>query len=209
MNIAVLASHEGTTLQAVIDACADGRIAARVVMVISNNADAGALRRAEHVGISWRHLSGRTHPDPDQLDRAITDTLLKTNADLVFLAGYLKKLGPVTLRTFAGALLNTHPSLLPKFGGHGFHGRNVHAAVLAAGERETGASIHFVSGDYDTGPVIKQCRVPVLPEDTVDTLAERVQESERVLVVDTLAAIATGRLVPKGLMLQRIKHSQG
>ncbi|MCC6201926.1 MAG: phosphoribosylglycinamide formyltransferase [Gammaproteobacteria bacterium] len=203
MNIAVLASHEGTTLQAIIDACADGHLDAQVVMVICNNRDAGALRRAALAGIPSSHLSGSTHPDPAALDLAISKTLIDAGAELVFLAGYLKRLGPITLATFAGALLNTHPSLLPKHGGLGFHGKNVHAAVLAAAEHETGATVHFVSGDYDTGAVIKQCRVPVLPGDTVDSLATRVQQAERVLVVETLAAIACGQLRPPGLRLGR------
>lgn len=203
MNIAVLASHEGTTLQAIIDACQDGRIAGRIVVVICNNRDAGAIRRAESAGIPWRHLSGITHPDPAALDLTMSQALIDAKADLVFLAGYLKRLGPITLATYAGAMLNTHPSLLPKFGGLGFHGKRVHAAVLAAGEQETGATVHFVSGDYDTGAVIERCRVPVLARDTPDTLAERVQQAERTLVVNTLAEIADGRLVPDGLRVGR------
>lgn len=192
MNIAVLASHAGTTLQAVLDACASGALPARVGLVISNNPESGALQRARMAGVPCRHLSGKTHPDPEALDQAIRDNLQAAEADLVMLAGYMKKLGALTLEAYAGRILNTHPALLPKFGGPGMFGQHVHRAVLAAGEAESGASVHLVAGDYDTGPVIAQCRVPVLADDTPESLAERVQASERQLVVEVLSSIARG-----------------
>jgi phosphoribosylglycinamide formyltransferase-1 len=105
----------------------------------------------------------------------------------------MKKLGPSVLAAYAGKIFNTHPALLPKHGGRGMYGNRVHEAVLAAKESETGASIHLVDADYDTGRVIAQCRVPVAPTDSVDTLAARVQERERELVVDTLAKLAAGK----------------
>lgn len=193
-QIAVLASGAGSVLQAVIDGCADGRIAANVCLVVSNNSGSGAALRAERHGIPFQHLSSQTHPDPAALDAAILDALVGHGTELVFLAGYMKKLGPRTLAHFQGRLLNTHPALLPKFGGLGMYGARVHAAVLAAGERVTGVSVHRVEGDYDTGPVLAQCEVSVLPGDDVDTLAARVQARERVFVVETLARIARGEL---------------
>ncbi len=192
MNIAILASHEGTTLQAVLDACAAGTIAARVVLVISNNADSGALRRARSAGVETLHLSSRTHPDPQQLDEAIRRALERHGADLILLAGYMKRLGPGTLERFAGRVLNTHPALLPGFGGRGMYGEHVHRAVLAAAERSSGASIHLVDQAYDTGPVLAQVTVPVERSDTVETLAARVQRAERALVVKVLAEFASG-----------------
>ncbi len=193
MNLAVLASHEGTTLQSVLDACAAGTIAARVALVISNNADSGALRRARAAGVETLHLSGRTHPDPMELDRAIGAALERRGTDLVLLAGYLKRLGPATLERFAGRVLNTHPALLPKFGGRGLYGAHVHRAVLAAGERSSGASIHLVDQAYDTGPVLAQVTVPVERSDTVETLAARVQQAERTLLVQVLGEFASGQ----------------
>ena len=190
MNIAVLASHAGTTLQAVLDACAAGRIAGRVVLVISNNAAAGALERARRSSVPVLHLSARTHPDPAALDRAIRDALLASAAEVVLLAGYMKRLGPATLAAFAGRVINTHPALLPKFGGRGMYGEHVHRAVLAAGESESGASIHRVDAQYDTGPVIAQVTVAVAPQDTPETLAARVQQAERELLVRVLADMA-------------------
>jgi len=193
MNIGVLASHEGTTLQAVLDACAAGGIGARVALVISNNAESGALRRARAAGVEALHLSGRTHPAAAALDRAICTALVAHGCDLVLLAGYMKQLGPLTLEAFAGRVLNTHPALLPKFGGRGLYGLHVHRAVLAAGERESGASLHVVEADYDSGPVIAQTRVEVLAGDTAESLAARVQSAERELLVGVLADIAAGR----------------
>jgi phosphoribosylglycinamide formyltransferase-1 len=196
MRLAVIASHEGTTLQAVLDAVAEGRLPARVVAVISNNREAGALRRARAAGVPGIHLSSVTHPDPEALDQAILDALTKAEADVVLLAGYMKKLGPRVLRAYGGRIVNTHPALLPKFGGQGMYGNRVHEAVLAAGETETGVSIHLVDAEYDTGPVVAQCRVPVMPGDSVADLAARVQARERQLVVETLARFADGSVRP-------------
>jgi len=190
VRLGILASHEGTTLQAVIDACAAGTIAGQVVAVVSNNRDSHALERARTAGIAAYHLSGRTHPDPAALDAAICAVLEDHAADVVVLAGYMKRLGAQTLNRFLGKILNTHPALLPKFGGQGMFGLHVHRAVLAAGEITTGASVHVVTEEYDAGPVIAQCEVPVEPGDTPETLAERVQARERKLLVEVLAAAA-------------------
>jgi len=114
--------------------------------------------------------------------------------DLVVLAGYMKKLGPRTLARFRGRIVNTHPALLPKFGGKGMYGIHVHRAVLAAGEAKTGASVHLVDEEYDTGRVVAQREVPVLAGDTPETLAERVQQHERALLIDVLTRVADGSL---------------
>src|SRR3954453_14652092 len=138
LRIGVLASHEGTTLQSIIDACVQGAIDGHVVAVISNNSGSGALRRAAAAGIDTFHVSSVTHPDGDALDAAICDALQRARADVVFLAGYMKRLGPRTLAAFASRVLNTHPALLPKFGGRGMFGDRVFEAVLAAGEPDSG-----------------------------------------------------------------------
>jgi len=194
MRLGILASHEGTTLQAVLDAVADGRIPASVAVVISNNRESGAMRRALAAGVPATHLSSATHPIPEELDQAISARLTTAGVDVVLLAGYMKKLGPRVLRDHGGRILNTHPALLPKFGGQGMYGNRVHEAVLASGDSETGASIHLVDSEYDTGPVLAQCRVPVMPGDSVAALAARVQARERELVVETLAKLADGTL---------------
>ena len=196
MQIAVLASGEGTTLQAVLDACASGRLPARVGVVISNNAAAGALRRAHAAGVPTRHLSAATAGGPAAQDQALSQTLVEFAPDLVLLAGYMKRLGPVTLADFAGRIINIHPALLPQFGGQGMYGLNVHRAVLAAGLKISGASVHWVDEDYDTGAVIAQVRVPVESGDSAQSLATRVQAAERELVIEVLTAAASGRLQP-------------
>jgi phosphoribosylglycinamide formyltransferase-1 len=193
-QIGVLASGAGTVLQAIVDGCEAGLLAADVCVIISNNSGSGAAQRAERHGIPFRHLSAQTHPAEEALDAAILDALLSRGADLVFLAGFMKKLGPRTLERYRGRILNTHPALLPKFGGLGMYGSRVHAAVLAAGDAVTGVSVHQVEGEYDTGPVLAQCEVPVLPGDDVETLATRVQTRERQFVVETLDRIAKGEL---------------
>lgn len=193
MRIAALASHGGSILQAVIDACEAGTLPAEVVLVISNNSGAFVLQRARRHGIDTRHLSSRTHPDPDALDAAIESALVGSGADWVLLSGYMKKLGPRTLARFHNHILNTHPALLPKFGGQGFYGRRVHEAVVAAGESETGATVHLVNDEYDAGPIIAQAHVPVRPSDTAAVVEERVQAAERKLIVATLADLAGGR----------------
>jgi phosphoribosylglycinamide formyltransferase-1 len=193
-RLAVLASHAGTVLQAILDGCSSGQLPARVSLIISNNSGSGAAQRAERHNIPFRHLSGQTHPSPDELDHAILDALLQQRADIVFLAGYMKKLGPRTLAHFRGRILNTHPALLPKFGGQGMYGARVHAAVLEAGDPVTGVSVHLVEAEYDTGPIVAQCEVPVLAGDSVQTLSDRVQARERQFVVETLARIVRGEI---------------
>jgi phosphoribosylglycinamide formyltransferase 1 len=193
-QIGILASHHGSTLQAIIDACRTGSLTATLAVVITNNSQSGAAQRAQRYAIPWYHLSGQTHSTFETLDRTIGDTLKQHKVTLVLLAGYMKKLGLYTLEHFRGRVLNTHPALLPKFGGHGMYGARVHEAVLAAGEAVTGVSVHVVDAEYDKGPVVAQCEVPVLAGDTVDTLASRVQERERKFVVEVLQAIVEGRI---------------
>jgi phosphoribosylglycinamide formyltransferase-1 len=198
MNLAFLASHQGSNMQAVIDACRSGGLNARPCVVISNNGDSEALARAEREGIPRYHLSPKTHPDPERLDQIIFQTLVEHRTDLVILAGYLKKLGPATLAAYHGRILNIHPALLPKYGGRGMYGRNVHEAVLKNGDKETGVTIHLADETYDHGAIIAQCRVPVERNDTVETLSERVLKREHKFLVETLRGIISGEIaIPK------------
>lgn len=193
MRIAVLASHGGTILQAVIDACQSRELDATVVLVISNNSRSGAMARARAAGIATAHLSSATHREAEALDAAMLQALSDAGADWVLLAGYMKKLGPQVLGAFRDRILNTHPALLPKYGGAGFFGRRVHEAVLAAGDTESGATVHLVDQHYDSGPILAQVRVPVRPGDDAAELEERVKVAERKLVVATLAELAQPR----------------
>ncbi|MEX0941271.1 MAG: phosphoribosylglycinamide formyltransferase [Pseudomonadales bacterium] len=189
IKLGILASSRGTNFQAIIDACASGRLDAKPVIAISNNSRAIALARARDAGIPVAHLSGTTHPDERELDAAITKTLTTHEVDLVITAGYMKKLGPLTLTKFSRRIINVHPSLLPRHGGKGMYGINVHRAVIESGDHETGITIHYVNGEYDTGPIIAQKSIPVLPSDTPTSLADRVLAEEHKFLIDTLASI--------------------
>ncbi|MCL1787395.1 MAG: phosphoribosylglycinamide formyltransferase [Defluviitaleaceae bacterium] len=185
-NIAVFASGGGSGLQAIIDACRAGTLDANVCAVISNNSKSMALQRARGAGVPAFHISAKTAPDPQALDETILETLRGTNTDIIFLAGYLKKVGADILQAYKGRMYNIHPSLLPKYGGKGMFGIHIHTAVLAAGETETGITIHKVDPEYDTGEIIAQCTVPVEPGDTPETLAARVLAREHLFLVETL-----------------------
>jgi len=194
LKLGVLASGGGTNLQALIDRSEAGTLSARVVVVISNNSDAGALERARRHGIPALHLSRATHPEPERLDAAIRDALLQHGANLVCLSGYMRPLGRLTLDAYPDAILNIHPALLPRFGGKGMYGIRVHEAVLQAGEKETGVTVHLVTPKYDEGPVLGQRRVPVMPNDTPEELQRRVLAVEHALYAEVVDAIAEGRL---------------
>ena len=194
LRIGVLASHEGTTMQAVAEACKTGQLRATICAVISNNSKSGALRRARAEGIPAHHISSQSHPGETCLDKATLEVLEGGGASLILLAGYMKKLGPRTIARFRGRVLNTHPALLPKYGGQGMYGDFVHQAVLGSGERVTGVTVHVVDGEYDHGPTIAQCTVPVREDDTVHSLGERVRERERAFLVETLQRISRREL---------------
>lgn len=176
-------------MQAVIDACKRGVLNAHPCVLISNNERSQALTRAAQEGIPAYYLSARAHPDPDALDQAILEMLVRHEVGLVVLAGFMKRVGPRVLGAFPGRVMNIHPALLPRFGGTGMYGEHVHRAVLAAGEPETGVTIHWVNSEYDRGSIIAQCRVPVLQGDTVATLAARVLAVEHGFLVETLQNI--------------------
>ncbi len=194
MNIAIFASHFGSTLQAILDAAKSGELRATPRLVISNNSASEALNRAKRAGVATRHLSSLTHANQGELDAEIVRTLSEHAIDVVVLAGYMKKLGPQVIRAYAGRILNTHPALLPKFGGQGMYGDRVHAAVLVANEAESGATVHWVDEEYDRGGVIAQVRVPVLASDDVAALSKRVQAAEKQLLVRTLNQLAQGEI---------------
>jgi phosphoribosylglycinamide formyltransferase-1 len=194
IRLGALASHGGTNLQAIIDACKDGRLDAQTCAVVSNNSGSTALARARREGIPAYHLSQITHPGAGERDRAILAALESHDVDLVLLAGYMKKLGPATLSRYRGRVLNIHPALLPRFGGKGMYGRSVHEAVLAAGEKVTGVTVHVVDELYDHGPIVAQCEVSVLPGDTPDSLSERVLKREHEFYVEILQRISAGEI---------------
>lgn len=197
-------------MQAMLDASNSGWLAAKACVVISNNSQSEALARAQREGIPFYHFSRQTHPDPIQLDQAILSALRRHEADLVVLAGYMKKLGELTLSAYQGRVINIHPALLPKYGGEGMYGARVHAAVIQAGDQETGVTIHLVDREYDHGDILAQYRMPVLNTDTALTLAERVLEREHAFLVETIKKIVDGEIIlslPKGRFFTTHKPS--
>jgi phosphoribosylglycinamide formyltransferase-1 len=194
LRLGFFASGRGTNMQAVFDACNTGFLNAKPVAVISNNSDSEALTRARQEGIPGYHFSSKTHPDASQLDEAILAALQLHQTNLVILAGYMKRLGEKTLSAYRGLVINIHPALLPKYGGAGMYGSHVHDAVIAAGDRETGITIHLVDREYDHGGILAQCRLPVMESDTAVTLAERVLVREHTFLVETLKRINDGEI---------------
>ena len=195
MKLGFLASKNGSNMQAILDACTDGRIPASPSLLVCNNPSAFATTRARESGLDVEILNGKLHPDPDDLDTSIRDTLLAYKIDLVVLAGYMKRIGPRTLSTFANRILNIHPSLLPKFGGKGMYGLRVHEAVIRSGEIETGATVHLINENYDEGPILQQQSILVYSHDTAESLQERTLELEHSLYLDTVSRIAKGEIV--------------
>ncbi len=192
LKMAVFASHGGSNLQAIIDACRENKINGEVAVVISNNSQSFALQRAKNYGIANYHISSFKYPDPFMLDEAILKILNEHSVNLIVLAGYMKKMGNRILQGYKGRILNIHPALLPKYGGKGMFGLAVHEAVLSSGDKKTGATVHLVEEDYDTGPIVNQREVAVEADDTVQSLADRVLIQEHLLYVDTLMKISRG-----------------
>ena len=190
-RIAVLASGGGTNLQAVLDhlrARGDNR-AGDVVLVASDNPDAGALARAQNAKIPTAVL--KTKRTPDGCD--LLDIMRKHGVDFVALAGYLRLLPKELLSEYPSRVLNVHPALLPAFGGAGMYGERVHRAVLMSGAAVSGATVHYVDEEYDNGAIVAQWPVPVLADDSVQTLAARVLKVEHVLYPRVIDAVASGR----------------
>jgi len=194
LRIGFLASHNGSNMQAIIDAIKRGDLDAVPAVVISNNSNAYALERARKEGIPAYHLSIKQFNSEDELDQAILDTLVKHNVNIVCLAGYMKKIGHKVLSFYKNRILNIHPALLPKFGGKGMYGKFVHEAVLKAGETQSGCTVHIVDEIYDHGRILGQKVVPVYPNDTVETLSARVLEQEHILYPEILQKIAKGEI---------------
>ncbi len=182
-------------MQAVVDACRAGTLAGKPAVLICNNRSAEVVARSKEQGIPSFVLNTATHPDPDALDQAMLSALQRHSCDLIVLAGFMKKIGPLVLDAYRGRILNIHPSLLPKYGGRGMFGRAVLEAVLESGDTTTGITIHLVNGEYDGGRMLAQCEVPVLRADTIETLAGRVLEREHSFLVETLRSIADGRMI--------------
>lgn len=189
-RIAVLASGGGSNFHAICERLSTQGIepSAWIRLVASDRASAPVLQKASSRGIEHVHL------DNEARTVGLRQLLQERAIDLLVLAGYLKLVPDDVIQSWAGRIVNVHPALLPSFGGHGMYGKRVHEAVLASGARVTGVTVHFVSNEYDRGPVIAQWPVPVMQEDTVDTLAARVLEAEHQLYPRIVQLVALGKI---------------
>ena len=187
-RVAVLISGRGSNLQSIIDAISAGELAASIAVVISNRADARGLQRARDAGIEALSLSPREFADRDAYDRALADLLLARRVALVCLAGFMRLVGQPLLDAFPNRILNIHPSLLPAF-----PGLEAQRQALEYGAQVTGATVHLVTSDLDGGPIVTQAAVPVLPDDTVDTLSARVLVQEHRIYPDAIKIVLSGR----------------
>ncbi|OGR84050.1 MAG: phosphoribosylglycinamide formyltransferase [Elusimicrobia bacterium RIFCSPHIGHO2_01_FULL_64_10] len=191
--IGVLISGGGSNLQAIIDAARAPLLErARVAVVISNKAGAYGLERARKAGIDALALDPKDFPSRTDYFSRIISELEDRRVRVVCLAGFLLKLEPNIVARYSGRILNIHPALLPKFGGKGMYGHFVHEAVLRAGEKESGCTVHVVDAEFDHGPVLLQRKVPVLPGDTPETLAERVLKEEHACYPEAIALLLRG-----------------
>ena len=191
MRLGILVSGRGSNLEAVLDAVADGRLPAiEPALVVANRPAIRALEVAARRGVPWRVMPRSAYPDVEARDAAIGQALQDAACELVLLAGYDQMLHASYFAAFAGRTVNIHPSLLPRHGGPGMIGMAVHAAVLAAGDVETGVTIHDVTPSLDAGPQIVQVRLPVRSGEAVGDLAERVLAVEHQALVTVLAQLS-------------------
>lgn len=183
-RLAFLASHNGSAARAITKACGEGIIPATPLLMISNNPDSGALTWAQEQGLHILIINTATHHD---VDTAIAEALSAYEIDMVCCSGYMRLIGPKTIEAVK-KIWNVHPALLPSYGGQGMYGRHVHEAVFAAGEQQTGITLHEVDGEYDHGRIVAQKIIPLDSDDTVDAIEEKVKAAEPEFYVGTLAA---------------------
>lgn len=196
LRLAVFLSGKGrgSTLQAILDASAAGRLAAQVVVVVSTTGGTPAISRAREAGIPALELDVRGILDGDPLDQRLLNVLEPYAPDLICLTGFMRKLGSRFCAAYRWRIMNSHPALIPAFCGRGLYGHHVHEAVIAYGSKVSGCTIHFVNEEYDAGPVIVQRCLPVMEDDTPETLAARILPEEHTAYIQAIQWFAEGRL---------------
>lgn len=183
-RVAVLISGSGSNLQALMDACAAPDYPAQIVQVISNKADAYGLTRAENAGIATAVISHKDYPDRAAFEAVLHETLTAAKPDMVCLAGFMRILEAGFVQKWQDRMINIHPSLLPKY-----KGLHTHRRAIEAGDKEAGCTVHWVVPEMDSGEIIGQKRVPILPDDTEETLTARVLEQEHILYPEALRKV--------------------
>jgi len=193
-NIAVFISGGGSNLQSLIDASKSGNLSAKIVLVVAGSPDAYGLERAAKAGIDTFVYRVKDYPNKEAAHRDLMDMLEEYKVDYIALAGYLKLLPAPVVKKYKDHITNIHPALLPKFGGDGMYGHFVHKAVLAAGESESGATVHLVDEIYDHGKILKQGKVKIEPEETADSLAAKVLQVEHRIYPEALENLIRGNV---------------
>ena len=194
LRIAVFASGRGSNFQALAEAISKRNIDVRIVVVISNNSDAGALAIARSYQIPAVHLSKKQFPLQDAFRKAVLSTLESHGVDFIVLAGYMKKIDPAIIRLYRNRIINVHPALLPAFGGEGMYGHHVHEAVIAQHATRSGATVHIVDEEFDHGPIVLQESIPVEASDTPETLAEKILEIEHRILPRAVELFANNKI---------------
>jgi phosphoribosylglycinamide formyltransferase-1 len=189
LHLGFLASHRGSNVRSILDEIESGRLEAYAKIIISNNPNAPVLDLGRDRGIPNCCLNEK---NAGNIDDAILEALKSHGVNLLVLAGYMKKVRKKIIEAYPNLILNIHPSLLPKYGGEGMHGRRVHEAVINSDDMESGATVHIVTEEYDKGRTLSQYKVPRYERDTAETLAERVLRIEHVLYPQTLRDIQRG-----------------
>ena len=185
-KIAVFSSGEGSTLTKIHEACQRGNLPAEILLIISNKAHSGAIERAKRYRIDSYLFDTGNNEDTIKTENDLVGLLKQSKIDWILLLGFTRKIGPKLLTAFNNRIINTHPSLLPKYGGKGFYGRKIHEAVLASGDILTGATVHLVNEEYDSGEILGQIEIPVLPNDSATTLEARVKKTEKAHLIKVL-----------------------
>ncbi|MFH1589492.1 MAG: phosphoribosylglycinamide formyltransferase [archaeon] len=190
LKLGFLASHEGSNVKAILNNINNGSLIAEPKIIISNNPDANVLNIAKKKNVPGYCMNTKNYPKKySSLEKAILNNFIENDVNIIVLAGYLKPIGKNILSHYHNHILNIHPSLLPKYGGKGMYGSVIHKAVIDSDDKESGATIHIVTQEYDQGPIIAQCKVPRYKNDTVETLAARVLKFEHVFYSQTLRDI--------------------
>ncbi|WP_414734469.1 phosphoribosylglycinamide formyltransferase [Christensenella hongkongensis] len=205
MKFAVMASGGGTDFQSLIDAAQSGQINAEICCLVAGKPDIYAIERAKTAGIPVEVVQKKSFGTVEAFDEAILAALKAHAADFVVLAGYLSIIGKKTISAYRNKIINIHPSLIPSFCGIGMYGGKVHEAVIEYGAKFSGATVHFVDEEADTGPIIMQQVVPVMEDDTPEKLAARVLETEHRILPEAVALMADGKLLVEGRRVKVLK----
>jgi len=207
INIAVMVSGHGrgSNMQAIIDACKEGRISGQVAVVVGVKENAPAMERARSQGIPAVEIQPKSYDSDEEYGKALLDVFAKYSVDLICLAGYMRILPSNVVSKYRWRVMNIHPALIPLFCGKGMYGEHVHRAALDYGVKVSGCTVHFVDEQYDTGPIIIQKPVPVEEGDTPETLAARILEQEHKAYPEAIQLFAEGRLKVEGRVVHILR----